>query len=261
MGTPLPTIPPYLLEPPPELVKILEPAYRPCAGFAGNCQGCVIWNPDPGEHVPRCYRGATDLRAPSATAEEVRLVLRGRVHYLKVVPVGRLADVKLVLVSAEPGDPYHGTEPYPPSGRPLDYLRLAYTRSCGHLNPPSDQFAQNIRAIMDMAWPGLPFDQQMRRTWLTPSVLCSARRQGAPHAIRVERECAERYLCPQMELFQHLAPNVRIVALGGKAQNRLRLCKPAVPFVPARAASPPGCNRRDARDSWRRAVAGLDPGP
>ena len=59
----------------PELLKIIEPAYAPCAHFTGACR-TLRWDPGRG-HIPRGFLGAT----------------------------GRLEDVKLVLVFAEPGDP------------------------------------------------------------------------------------------------------------------------------------------------------------
>ena len=132
-----------------------------------------------------------------------------------------------------------------------DYFRMEYTRASRHLKHPPDQFTRNIRSIIDMAWPGLPFEEQMRKTWLTESVLCSARVDAGHVPRSVETECAKRYLLAQLALF----PDARIVALGGKAQQRL--ARAGVQFVPAWAAGRPGCNRPQAHESWRQAVAGL----
>lgn len=218
MAIPLP-----LREPAPELVDVLLPAYAPCAGFEGSCKGLVPpWNPTAG-HLPRGFRGAT----------------------------GRADEVKLILVCAEPGDPYPGEGYQPPSGEPRDFLRTVYTASCRHLEHRVDQFASNIRKILDFAWPGEAFDNQMRKTWLMESVLCSAATEGASVPTLVEKAC-RGYTLAQLALF----PNARVVALGRKAQQRLRVA--GVRFVAAYAASPPGCNFADARQSWRKAVAGLN---
>jgi hypothetical protein len=160
--------------------------------------------------------------------------------------------VRLVLVCAEPGNPYDEECYEPPSGEPGDVLRMVYTASCRHLEQPADQFAQNLRDILNMAWPGLSFEEQLRRTWITESVLCSADVEGGPVPPAVEEECANRYLRAQLALF----PGARIVALGGKAQQRLQRAG-LTGFERAWAASPPGCNRSEARDSWRHAVEGL----
>ena len=209
-----------LQEPPPELFNILLPAHSPCPGFQGECKGFMRWDP-PGGHVPRGFRGAT----------------------------GTIDEVKLVLVCAEPGNAYDDETHDGPT--PLDKLCSAYTRGNEYIERPSDQFARNIRTILNMAWPGVSFEQQMRKTWLTESVLCSAAVEGGRVPLLVERECADRYLLRQLALF----PDARIVALGNKAQHRLG--RIGVALVAAWAAAPPGCNRREAPESWSRAVAGL----
>jgi hypothetical protein len=60
------------------LVAILTPALRPCAGFAGPCAS-ARWAPE-GGHVPRGFVGAFGTRE----------------------------DLKLIIVTAEPGDPRPG---------------------------------------------------------------------------------------------------------------------------------------------------------
>ncbi len=207
-------------EPPPELVNILLPAFAPCPGFLGACKDYMRWNPARGD-VPRGFRGAT----------------------------GRVDQVKLVLICAEPGNAYEDETHDGPTS--LDKLRSAYTRGNESIERPSDQFARNIRTILNMAWPGLSLEEQMRMTWLTESVLCSAAVEGGRVPLVIEGECADRYLLRQLALF----PDARIVALGNKAQGRL--ARIGVPFVGAWAAAPPGCNRREAPESWKRAVAGL----
>jgi len=207
-------------EPPAELVEILLPAFAPCAAFVGACKDHTLWNPARG-WVPRGFRGAT----------------------------GTIAEVKLVLVCAEPGNAYDDETHDGPT--PIDKLRSAYTKGNSYIERPADQFARNLRTILNYAWPGQTFEQQMRKTWLTESVLCSAAVEGGRVPLFVERECADRYLRRQLSLF----PDARVVALGRKAQDRL--ARVGIAFVPAWAAAPPGCNRREAPESWQRAVAGL----
>jgi hypothetical protein len=60
------------------------------------------------------------------------------------------------------------------------------------------------------------------------------------------RACGKRYLLSQLSLF----PNALVVALGSKAQNRLRSLG-ILDFVPAYAIAPPGCNKREALESWQ----------
>jgi hypothetical protein len=206
---------------PPELTLTLLPMYEPCAGFAGTCAGAVRWDPAAG-HIPRGCRGAE----------------------------GGIEDVQLILVTAEPGDPY-GHEAHPANLEPIDFLRRTAADGRSFLASPQDTFNRNIRLILDLAWPGLSFDQQMRRTLVTESVFCSASEEGASVPRHVESACLGRYVAPHLALFS----NARIVALGRKAQKRLG--REGIPFTAAWAAAPPGANRPEARASWEAAVAGL----
>ncbi|MBY0522104.1 MAG: uracil-DNA glycosylase family protein [Gemmataceae bacterium] len=207
-----------LIQPPQELVDILLPALGPCPAIAGECKGHVRWDPKSG-HVPRGYRGAT----------------------------GRLDEVNLVLVCAEPGDAYAG-EPYD-GLTPLDKLRSAYTHSCWHIEEPRDRFGQNMQEILKIAFPGHSLEQQLRRTWITNAVLCSAPKECGTVSSAVEQECRRRYLLAQLRLF----PNASIVALGGKAEQRLRdLPGVKVAYHPAARLS-----HREMRESWVRALEDL----
>ena len=119
-------------------------------------------------------------------------------------------------------------------------------------------------------WPKSTLDEQLNRTWLTESVLCSAKVESGSVPLSVERACSTRYLMPQLELF----PNARIVALGSKARDRLarigwRVVEPREVarqqsragerwFVPAPHPSHRG-SKEQAIESWKRAVAGLKP--
>lgn len=193
----------------PALREILLNAYAPCASFAGRC-GSMRWAPDAG-HVPRGFCGA----------------------------FGSLQDVALVLVVAEPGDPHVGeTHPHMPSAALESTVKHAY--EC--LRSGRDLFHRNIRTILDLCWPDLALDAQLRRTWITESVLCSARSEGAALPMRVASECRARFLDRQLDVL----PHALVAALGAKAQQRLR----GRQFIAAASVAPPGCNFRGARDSW-----------
>lgn len=196
------------------LAKILKPAYGPCPAFSGPCAE-MRWNPDEG-HVPRGFLGAT----------------------------GTLSEVELVLVFAEPGDPQ---ESEAHTG-----LKSAYDFATYAFRTGMDLFHRNVREILSLCWPHLDFGEQLRKVWMTESVLCSAKTEGGAVKAAVWRECGNRYLRKQINFF----PNALIVALGSKARTRLhKLGLQGVLSV--YAAAPPGCNRPQARESWKRIPAAL----
>lgn len=184
-------------------------AYQPCPAFKTACQS-MRWNPMAG-HVPRGFCGAT----------------------------GDLSEVELVLVMAEPGDPHDG-EAHPADREAA--LQSAYDYAYRCYETGKDRFHRNVRTILDMCFPGLTFDEQMRRTWMTESVLCSASKEGASVPKPVEAACRSQYLERQLALF----PAAVVVALGGKAAARLK----GRAVIAAFAAAPPGCNFKGARASW-----------
>lgn len=160
-------------QPPEELVGALLPMFGPCPAFIGRCAGYVTWDPEHG-HVPRGFRGG----------------------------FGLIEDIRLILVVAETGDPYV-TERHPAHVQPIDYLRRVYNSSSEHVEHKVDLFARNVRVILDFAWPGLSFEEQMRRTWITESVFCSAAPRGRSCShIRRDRvhepifQCASRTDAP-----------------------------------------------------------------
>jgi hypothetical protein len=159
-------------------------------------------------------------------------------------------EIKLVLVCAEPGDPYEDERCDGPT--PLDRLLSVYRRSCSHLEKPRDSFGRNLQEILRIAFPMLSPSERMKRTWVTESVLCSAAKECGPVPRAVEAECRDRYLLAQLRLL----PRARVVALGAKAWRRLRGV-PGVRF--AAAAAPPEGNKPRARMSWVRALEGLEP--
>lgn len=190
----------------PALVRILSMAYR-CKNFSGPCRG-MRWDPKAG-HIPRGYCGAT----------------------------GTASDVKLVLVVAEPGDPQPGDH---------ETMDEALQRTVWAFREGPGLFHRNARKLLGYCWPGLGFDQQLRRVWITESVLCSAAVTTGPVPREVEQACGEDYLAPQLALF----PRALVVALGGKAHQRLK--RLGIPHEEAHALAPPGCNQAGADPSWRR---------
>jgi len=208
-----------------EIRAILQPTFYPCFAFKGNCES-MRWLPQVG-HVPRGFLGAT----------------------------GKRNEVELVLIVAEPGNPYsatpgehYGTEHFRPGSSPEELLRgvCRFTYTC--FRDHTDPFHANVRSILDACWPKLSFDERLRHTWITESVLCSAKGgAGTNVPAIVERTCGEDYLKQQLELF----PKATIAALGGKAQARLRRLGVKRPFLCCGSVAPPGCWQPKVRHSWR----------
>jgi hypothetical protein len=201
-----------------ELRGVLLSAYKPCHGFCSTCKS-MQWKPARG-YVPRGFCGA----------------------------LGNLSEVELVLIVAEPGDPLKG-ETYP-----VDSPEAALEAVCEYVyvcfDSHKDQYHKNIRYILDHCWPKLAFSEQMRRTWITESTLCSAEKECGPVPTAVSQYCVESYLRQQLSLL----PHATIVTLGGKAKRRTIDLQHALghEFIPAWAAAPPGCNHPKARPSWDR---------
>ena len=195
-------------EPNPELRTVLLAAYSPCNAFAGPCSA-MRWDPARG-HVPRGFFGATSA----------------------------LEDVELVLVCAEPGDP-HASESHAGSSAG-EMLDSAYDYAYNCFKTGTDLFHRNVQLILNLCFPGSSFDEQMRRAWITDSVLCSARVEGGSVPASAARACRSRYLEAQLDLL----PNAVVAALGSKARDRLAGYGREV--IPAFAAAPPGCNRPSA---------------
>jgi hypothetical protein len=199
------------------VLDTLGAAYSPCPAFKTVCQS-MRWAPTVG-HVPRGFAGA--LRGPQ--------------------------QVRLVLVTAEPGDPYD-SESYPRHASPRKILETACRHVYEALQNGPDRYHQNLRHILNRCFPSLSFEEQMSRTWLTDSVLCSAHVEGGRIRMPIAHECRHRYLDAQLALF----PRALVVALGGKAAYRLR----GVPGVlSAFSVAAPGCHRAKARPSWDAVVA------
>lgn len=200
----------------PELQAILAPAY-PCSEMlSGACFGKMLWNPAQG-HVPRGFVGAT----------------------------GELSEVQLVLVVAEPGPPATDEEH---SG----LLQSAYDYAVESFRAAKGVFHQNVRSILDLCWPGLSFDEQLRRFWLTESVLCSAESALGRVPRQVEHACGHRYLLRQLKLF----PSALVVGLGGKSHQRLKQLG-VRDFLRVHAVAPPAGNKPKSKETWKRIPIGL----
>jgi hypothetical protein len=156
-----------------------------------------------------------------------------------------MTEVELVLVFAEPGDPHHGES--------HTGMQSAYEYAMRAFETGKDLFHRNVRSILDACWPSMPLDEQLRRVWLTESVLCSARLEGGSVPLSSARACGLRFLKPQLDLF----PSAVVVALGSKAQQRLRSLG-IYQFISAYAVAPPGCNRREAKESWKQIPIALE---
>lgn len=195
-----------------ELLALLLPAYKLCRGFAGACAGAARWKPQAG-HVPRGFVGA----------------------------LGELAEVELVLLIAEPGDPHVGERHQ--AQTPAEYVEDACAYAFTQFERGTDLFHRNMRGILSSCWPGMPLREQLRKTWISETYLCSAMKEGGSVPAASWRACAADYLAPQLRL---LSDRV-VVALGAKAQQRTRM----FPQVhPAGAVAPPGCNFAGVRESW-----------
>lgn len=178
---------------PKPLLDILEPAYRPCRHFDGACAGACMWEPSRGL-VPCAFGGA----------------------------LGSLDEVRLIIVTAEPGDPpdrtgYEGT----PQDMVLNSVRIfreAMERGGLERAGRPTPFHRNMRRILDTFWPTDGLDVQLRKTWTTNAVLCPAAVAGGNHIASVESACTTTYLARQLNLF----PNAFVLALGCKARNRMK---------------------------------------
>jgi len=195
------------MKPAQELLDVFAQAY-PCPGFGAKCNS-MRWDPPQG-HIPRGFMGGT----------------------------GALSEVEVVLVFAEPGDPTPGDH---------ETLHEALSHAYRSFQSGRGVFHQKARLFFDLCWPGIAFDEQMKKVWLTESVLCSAKQTTGPVPVDIERECGTRYLRRQLALF----PNALIVALGNKAHSRLQRIG-VTGIEKAHAFGLPGCYQKEAYPSWVR---------
>ena len=211
-----------------ELVDLLRPAYGPCPEFEGGCRGVARWAPEQG-HVPRGYVGAG----------------------------GTLGEVEVVLLLAEPGDPLDG-DAFPPGLDARDFIGDASANTRQNYERRATRFHANMRRILDLLFPGASLTEQLRKVWIGETYLCSAPVETGRVPAASERACAGRFLSRQLRLLSGRP----VVALGGKAQARVRRLVREVPGLEGRlldawAAAPPGADSGKARQSWERAAAQL----
>ncbi|WP_417484564.1 hypothetical protein [Maricaulis salignorans] len=199
--------------PNPALMDHLKTLYTPCQHF-GTCPQAK-WDPSAGQ-VPRGYLGAT----------------------------GSLEDVRVVLVFAEPGAPHAG-EAYGHCKTPEEFIRATVSHAYAAFAHGQDQMHRNTRWLIDQMLPGRSFDDQLAGVWLTESRLCSLDEELGQCSSRI---CADHHLGAQLALL----PNAKVVALGGKAAQRIRTASPN--HMKAYAVAPPGCNHKPARPSWEAAA-------
>jgi hypothetical protein len=199
------------------LKEILTRAY-PCPAMCGVCRDSVRYAPERGL-IPRGYAGAA----------------------------GRLDEVRLVLCLAEPGEPAPG-EKYDVTGSPDVLMNVIDSCVSAAYRDRASSFHRNVRFVLECCWPGMSFEEQIKRTWITEGVLCSAHATTKPVPQDVEKECAKRYLIPQLAVLSHAF----VIALGKKAQRRLELAGRPADAV-ARAAGRPIGSRATAESSWKSA--------
>lgn len=198
-----------------ELLNILLPSYGPCVNYDIYCKSEMKWMPEIG-HVPRGYFGA----------------------------FGRPEDVELILITAEPGDPY-SSQRYEATATPKQMVASLCKDTFGYLVNPPDQFFRNLKKIINLCWPDMKFEEQMRKTWITDSCLCSAQKEGKAVPIEICKVCGDSYLKKQLNVLK----NAKLIALGGKAERRLKM-QGINPTYKAYSVAPPGCNYKSAKPSW-----------
>ena len=123
-------------------------------------------------------------------------------------------------------------------------LISAYSYAYRCFRDGKDLFHRNIRAILNSCFPDASFDDQMRWSWVTDSVKCSAPIECGAVPGHVARACGSRYLEQELSLF----PHALVVALGRKATQRLKGW-PGVLNVAA--AAPPFGTTRAAKETWK----------
>ncbi len=210
------------IRPHPKLIEVLRCAYPPCSYIDVRCRVChkAKWAPADG-HIPRGFLGAT----------------------------GKLEDVKLVMLFAEPGRPHEDEgKVYGPKADPIELLLASVQHTYKCFRDCRDPFHKNARCFLQQLYPKLSFDAQLRHVWITQSRLCS---DGSEN----DTVCAKRYLAPQIKLLRH----ARVVAFGGRAQRRTKHDGMNADWLSARALSPPEANKPRAKQSWDEAIAKLRP--
>lgn len=171
-----------------ELRRIIMPALA-CKHFRKTCRAKGIRFAPACGHIPRGYAGGD---------------------------AADLSEVRLVIVTAEPGEPKPGKEVH--DGAPEELFQQATGLFDRLWMEQRERFYPNLKRLLDRCWPGVPHGERMRRTWFTNAVLCSAVRSTGPVAREVEETCGREYFVPQM----NLVPDAFVIALGVKANRRAK---------------------------------------
>lgn len=161
---------------------------------------------------------------------------------------GALDEVQAIFVLAEPGHPLKG-ESYPSSPHEATLEKaLEHTYRC--FKESENLLHRNVRKVISMIWPNKSFDEQLRNVWITEGRLCSIEKEIGSFR---DRLCAPTHLQRQLDLM----PQAAIIAFGRKPQQRLALCRRLEQrtVIDCRALAPPGCNRKDAAESWEKAAS------
>ena len=152
------------------------------------------------------------------------------------------------MILAEPGNPQHDEEHDPDldaEGMLKSTVRFVYR--CYHER--RGKLHRNARWFLDCLYPGLGFDQQLRRVWLTESRLCSLNTSGGSPRADLYTRCEDDYLTGQLKLLA----NAPVVAFGGKAQATVKRLR--VPAIAAHALAPR--QPTAARLTWETALKAL----
>lgn len=170
-------------------------------------------------------------------------------------------EVRLVIVLAEPSKPEGRGgvvyEPFDPIGTSEERLEKAAWYSYTKLEQATPitrediaekrhaqaqwttprrrrilPYHRNLRRLLDLCWDRAPFDEIMRRSWLTASMLCpipSCTKADKGRAVEsVARRCASAYLVPGLS---QLPSFEVVVGMGRDAQKRLEALR--VEHIPA----------------------------
>ncbi len=205
------------------LTDLLVLALMPCENFSSVCKNFCIWNPTVG-HIPRGFIGATK----------------------------QISDVKLILVTAEPGDPgdneiYSGTAENMLEEH-IKFAHAAFNEGNLRRNGRAAPYRINLQKILDLCWPNKTREEQLQLTWITNTVKCSAQVSGGQIPSEIEHTCIEKYLKQEISLLE----KAFIVALGGKAALRMKRCGIMVDSV---AQHPSARPNTDPLSSWQISAA------
>ena len=137
----------------------------------------------------------------------------------------------------------------PPGDDPIKLLLAGVQHTYECFSSGQDQFHRNARWFLKQLYPSLSFDEQLRHVWMTEGRLCSITVETGSTK---DRTCATRYLSQQIKLL----PNAMVVAFDGKAQYYINGMN--VGWLRAFALAPPGANRKEARPSWKKAIAEIE---